>query len=115
MTPTEIIKKVVNILVVVLREGKRDKVFTLHFTQSTHCSRRVKSNYIFSNNFSSIRRMLLDFFKPHWKIWKSGYDSKVYFKEGESIELPISIGVLDNQVLRAARLVFVLRKRKEKV
>ncbi|HHX93692.1 MAG TPA: hypothetical protein GX690_01165 [Tenericutes bacterium] len=46
---------------------------------------------------------------------KSGYDSKVYFKEGESIELPISIGVLDNQVLRAARLVFVLRKRKEKV
>lgn len=45
---------------------------------------------------------------------KTNNKSKILFNNGNLLELDISYGSLDNQVLRAARLESVLRIRKEK-
>lgn len=43
---------------------------------------------------------------------KMGYFTLINFKNGEQLELEISYGSLENQVLRATRLESILRKRK---
>jgi len=40
-------------------------------------------------------------------------NSLIIFKNGYQMELPISIGILENQIFRATRLECVLRERKE--
>lgn len=46
------------------------------------------------------------------KYYKAGVKTIVHFKNGKSIDLNISYGSLENQVLRATRLESVLHKRK---
>ena len=43
---------------------------------------------------------------------KHNKGSKLVFKDGQSIILPMSYGMLDNQVLRSSRLQFLLSSRK---
>ena len=49
------------------------------------------------------------------KYYKIGpKESKILFKNGESIEFKISYGSLSNQILRATRLKYILEERTEK-
>lgn len=40
--------------------------------------------------------------------------TKVYFKHGKNIVFPISYGILNNQILRSSRLIFLTKERKVK-
>ena len=44
---------------------------------------------------------------------KSNKQSRVIFNDGKKLEIPISFGSLDNQVLRATRLESIIRKKKK--
>jgi len=43
---------------------------------------------------------------------KDGTGSKIIFKDGQSISLNISYGVLNNQILRSSRLLCLIKERK---
>ena len=40
--------------------------------------------------------------------------SKIYFNSGKTLIIPISFGILNNQVLRSSRLIYLLEERKAK-
>ena len=63
----------------------------------TSSPRLAKCSWISLNNIASYER--------------SNNGSKLTFKDGQSIILPISYGMLDNQVLRSSRLQYLLSTR----
>jgi competence protein ComK len=46
------------------------------------------------------------------KYVKNDTHTKVYFKNGKSVDVAVSYGSLENQILRSTRLESILRKRK---
>ena len=38
--------------------------------------------------------------------------TKIYFKSGKNIIIPISYGIFNNQILRSSRLIYLLKERK---
>ena len=59
-----------------------------------------------NNNCSWISLNNIDRYERNYR------GSKIYFKSGKSIIFPISYGILNNQILRSSRLIYLLKERK---